>query len=155
MAKEIERKFLVNLEKIEELGLGNDIVHGFVPTKDNTVVRARITGERAYLTLKGESSGISRSEFEYEIPVEDAQQIMAELCADSVIEKTRYEISHSGHTWELDIFRGENAGLVVAEIELSREDEQFDLPQWAAEEVTGQARYFNASLVSQPFSKWQ
>ena len=144
MAKEIERKFLVNLDKIEELGQGHDIFQGFIPTTDNTVVRARITGHKAYLTLKGESSGISRSEFEYEIPLEDAKQIMAELCTGTVIEKTRYAISHSGHTWELDIFRGDNAGLVVAEIELSREDEQFDLPDWVAEEVTGQARYFNA-----------
>ncbi len=154
MAKEIERKFLIDLDKIGSLENGTEIKQGYISTSDKTVVRARVAGEQAYLTLKGENKGVTRSEFEYEIPVNDANEIISELCNGPIVEKTRYLIYYSGHTWEVDIFHGENDGLVVAEIELSREEENFELPCWVTTEVSGDTRYYNSSLLSNPFKSW-
>lgn len=154
MAKEIERKFLIDLEKIGSLNDGTIIKQGYISTKDNTVVRVRLAGSKAYLTLKGENKGVTRLEFEYEIPVGDALEMIDALCNGPVVEKTRYLVVHSGHTWEVDIFDGDNKGLVVAEIELESEDEAFDLPHWVTTEVSGDVRYYNSSLLDNPFKNW-
>jgi len=153
MAKEIERKFLVDTSKLPTLPKGHIMRQGYVPTQGITV-RARISNDQAFLTLKGRATGLSRSEFEYPIPVEDAHQILDELCAYPLIEKTRYLIPYGEHTWELDIFEGENEGLVVAEIELESENEVFELPVWVTEEVSHDIKYRNSNLISHPFYKW-
>jgi adenylate cyclase len=153
MAKEIERKFLVNTSKLPTLPKGHIMKQGYVPTQGITV-RARISDDQAFLTLKGRATGLSRSEFEYPIPVEDAEQILNELCAHPLIEKTRYLIPCGDHTWELDIFEGENEGLVVAEIELGSEDEEFKLPIWTTKEVSYDTKYRNLNLIAHPFCKW-
>ena len=153
MAKEIEKKFLVDMVKLPTLPKGHIMKQGYVPTQGITV-RARISDEQAFLTLKGRATGLTRSEFEYPIPVEDAQQILDELCAHPLIEKTRYLIPYGDHTWELDIFEGDNQGLIVAEIELDSEDEQFELPVWTTEEVSYDRKYRNSNLVAHPFCSW-
>lgn len=154
MAKEIERKFLVDTSRLPTLPKGHIMKQGYVPTQGITV-RARISDDQAFLTLKGRATGLSRSEFEYPIPPEDAKQILDELCAHPLIEKTRYFIPHGKHTWELDIFEGENEGLVVVEIELSNENEAFELPTWITQEVSQDTKYRNSSLVTHPFSLWK
>ncbi|WP_237058689.1 CYTH domain-containing protein [Microbulbifer sediminum] len=154
MAKEIERKFLVEPGFAETLEDGTSIAQGYLPVSGTATVRARIYGDRGYLTLKGPTHGITRSEFEYEIPVEDAREILQSLCEGQVIEKTRYIVTVGGHQWEIDIFAGRNRGLVVAEIELTAESEEFERPVWVTEEVTGESRYYNANLVSKPFCEW-
>ncbi len=153
MAKEIERKFLVDTGKLPTLPKGYIMKQGYVPTQGITV-RARISDDQAFLTLKGRATGLSRSEFEYPIPVEDAQQILNELCTHPLIEKTRYLIPCGEHIWELDIFEGNNKGLVVAEIELSSEDEEFKLPIWTTEEVSYDTKYRNSNLTTHPFCTW-
>lgn len=153
MAKEIERKFLVDSSKLPTLTKGHIMKQGYVPTQGITV-RARISDDEAFLTLKGRATGLTRSEFEYPIPVEDAQQILNELCAHPLIEKTRYLIPYGEHTWELDIFEGENKGLVVAEIELESENEVFDLPTWVTQEVSHDTKYRNSNLIENPFTNW-
>ena len=154
MAQEIERKFLVNMDKVDLPQQGLTICQGYIKTADKTTVRIRIMGDKAFLTLKGATQGISRSEFEYEIPVTDARQMLNELCTGPVVDKTRYLITHKSHLWELDIFAGDNEGLVVAEVELDSEDEQPELPDWVTEEVTGDKRYYNSNLLSNPFKNW-
>lgn len=154
MAKEIERKFLIDLTKIEPLENGTAIKQGYIATTNKTVVRARVAGKKAYLTLKGANKGVTRTEFEYEIPVDDAEQIIAELCNGPVVEKTRYLLEYIGHTWEVDIFHGDNEGLVIAEIELTSEDESFELPEWVETEVSGDPKYYNSSLLDHPFKNW-
>ncbi len=154
MAKEIERKFLIDVNIISELHNGKRISQGYISTKDKTVVRARIQGDKAFLRLKGEVKSFTCSEFEYAIPLADAEIILDELCSDETVEKTRYEVFHNGHTWEIDVFHGSNKGLVVAEVELGSESEKVDLPNWVIKEVTGDAKYFNVSLLTNPYSKW-
>ena len=154
MAKEIERKFLIDVSGIESLGYGSRIKQGYISTTGNTAVRIRVTGAIAYLTLKGENKGATRSEFEYEIPLDDANEIIEELCTGSIIDKTRYLVKHGAHTWEVDVFHGDNHGLIVAEVELESEAEEIDLPKWVISEVTGQVKYYNISLLDNPFSKW-
>lgn len=126
---------------------------GYICMEKERTVRVRV-GEKGYLTIKGVSRGISRDEFEYEIPLDDAEEMLVTLCHKPPIEKVRYEIPHASLTWEVDVFEGENEGLVLAEVELDHEDTQVDLPDWVGLEVTGDPRYNNASLVTQPFSKW-
>ena len=155
MAKEIERKFLINLNKLGTLKSGITIKQGYISTKDKTVVRIRVAGQCAYLTLKSENKGVTRSEFEYEIPVYDAEQIISELCSGHIIEKTRYLVVYSNHTWEVDVFHGENDGLVVAEIELESEGESFEIPHWVTTEVSGDVKYYNSSLLDNPFKNWR
>jgi adenylate cyclase len=154
MAKEIERKFLIDLNALGTLDAGTVMKQGYIATADKTVVRIRVAGERAYLTLKGANKGLSRTEFEYEIPTDDAEAMIAELCNGPVVEKTRHLILHAGHTWEVDIFHGDNAGLVVAEIELSSETETFEQPNWVTTEVSGDVKYYNSSLLDHPFKNW-
>ena len=155
MAQEIERKFLVVSDRWRALASGQPYCQGYIATaQPDQSVRIRIAGDQGYLTIKGPVQGLSRAEFEYEIPVEDAREMLATLCAHPLIEKNRYCLPVDDVVWEIDDFSGENAGLVVAEVELSSEDQQIVLPAWVGQEVTGDARYYNASLVKNPYSRW-
>lgn len=154
MAQEIERKFLVNRGLISLPDHGQQIVQGYIKTQSNTAVRVRIKGDRGFLTIKGENRGAVRSEFEYEIPLNDAEEMLKNLCDKPIIEKTRYDISVADHIWELDVFAGDNEGLWVAEVELASESESFAKPDWAGPEVTGDVRYYNSSLIEHPYKDW-
>ena len=154
MAKEIERKFLLKNEDWRGLAEGRYYCQGYIPTQGKQTVRVRIVGEQGYLTLKGPAQGISRSEFEYEIPAADAQAILDELCQHPVIEKYRYRIASGDVVWEVDEFLGANQGLLLAEVELSHAEQTVELPTWIGQEVTGDARYYNSNLVSNPFKNW-
>ena len=153
MGVEIERKFLVKDDSWKiHADQGLACKQGYLLSDPKKTVRVRMMGDQGYLTIKGATNGISRMEFEYEIDRPDAAYMMM-LC-DSVVEKTRYLIEHNGMTWELDVFEGANAGLLMAEIELESENQTFELPEWAGEEVTGDPRYYNARLARQPYSSW-
>jgi len=154
MAKEIERKFLVKPGAWEPQGFGTTIRQGYLSSKKERVVRVRTKGSKAFLTVKGVTKGIARSEFEYEIPVEDADALLTNICEQPLIEKVRYKEDHNGHTWEIDVFFGDNKGLVVAEVELATEDEKLILPAWAGEEVSSDPRYFNSNLIENPYCNW-
>ncbi len=153
MGVEIERKFLVDTSKLPPLPQPYTIKQGYIAAS-NATVRVRIRDEKAFLTLKGMTTGISRSEFEYSIPHADAEAMLAQLCEKPYIDKKRYLLEHAGHTWELDIFEGENEGLVIAEIELTGEEEMFERPEWVTTEVSDDPRYRNAYLVKKPFKSW-
>jgi adenylate cyclase len=155
MAKEIERKFLVDMNQWRPEQKGTAIKQGFIPTAGHTVVRIRISGDKAYLTIKGKNTGSERSEFEYSIPVCDAEQMLQELCERPFIEKTRYRTNFSRNTWEIDVFHKENEGLTVAEIELESVGQKIDLPPWVSREVTDDPRYYNVNLVKHPFTLWR
>jgi len=154
MGIEIERKFLVDETKLPELTNGYTIKQGYIQTAGLNTVRVRIRNKEAFLTLKSSSKGSKRLEFEYPVPLADAQQMLDQLCQKPFIGKTRYLIEHQGHTWELDIFEGENQGLIVAEIELDSEDEFFASPSWITKEVTLDKRYANSNLIQNPYSRW-
>ncbi|MBR2179039.1 MAG: CYTH domain-containing protein [Selenomonadaceae bacterium] len=153
MAKEIERKFLVNRDLFKPTSEGDYIAQGYLSSTPERTVRVRIKNNRGYLTVKGKNTGISRSEFEYAIPVSDAKELL-ELCEPSIIIKRRYNINVNGSKWEVDIFEGDNEGLIVAEIELASEDESFSKPDWIGEEVSFDVRYYNSHLSKQPFKSW-
>ncbi len=152
MPTEIERKFLVKSDgwRTEK---GIHLSQGYLSRDKGRTVRVRIAGETAWLTIKGLTTGISRAEFEYEIPVADAVQLL-KLCDGPIVEKTRHIVDYEGTTWEVDDFHGANAGLVVAEVELDAEDEAFETPPWIGEEVSGDVRYANSSLSVRPFCDW-
>jgi len=153
MSREIERKFLLKSDTWRGLAHGVTYRQGYLCTVPERTVRVRIAGEAAFLTVKGLTIGNSRAEFEYAIPVRDAEQ-MLKLCEGPLVEKSRYEIPHAGKTWQVDEFFGENLGLIIAEVELASESEQPELPDWIGEEVSGNPRYYNASLARNPFSGW-
>ena len=155
MAKEIERKFLVDFQKLPPLSNPYSIKQGYISGCISATVRIRIRNEEAFLTLKGKTNGLSRSEFEYPVPLSDAKQMLEELCSTAVIEKKRYHLNYQGHLWEIDIFEGTNRGLIVAEIELSHEDETFLKPEWVTQEVSSDVRYRNSNLITHPYSLWQ
>jgi adenylate cyclase len=155
MGIEIERKFLLNGEGWKGLGQPTLMRQGYLVADPVRTVRVRIEGERAVITIKSKTTGATRGEWEYEIPVPDAAELLDRLCEQPLVEKVRHRIEHAGHTWEVDEFRGENAGLVVAEIELGSEDEAFGKPDWIGQEVTGDPRYYNSSLIRLPYSKWK
>ena len=154
MGVEIERKFLVADTAFLAGLAGERLQQGYIATTERATVRVRIGGEHAWLTLKGRSEGISRREFEYEIPPAHAAACIAELCSGPVIDKTRYRVPHGAHVWEVDVFHGDNDGLVIAEIELDRDDEVFECPPWLGAEVSGDPRYYNASLAKRPYRSW-
>jgi len=154
MGIEIERKFLIDTDKLPVLTNGYTIKQGYIQTVDHTTVRVRIRNTEAFLTIKGKSVGASRLEFEYPILLQDAQDMLDNLCQTSVIEKMRYLVEHEGYTWEVDIFEGSNKGLIVAEIELNSEEESFTFPSWVTKEVTDDIRYFNSNLVENPYLNW-
>ena len=151
---EIERKFLVDTNKWKPAEKRIKIKQGYLSAESNVTVRVRIAGERAFLTIKGRVEGISRPEFEYEIPVNEAQ-ILMKMCLYSPVEKTRYIEYHDGLKWEIDLFEGMNKGLVMAEVELENENQAVKLPSWILKEVSGDYRYFNSWLSHHPFSTWE
>lgn len=154
MAKEIERKFLVKTAAWKPQNEGIHFKQGYLNTQKERVVRVRIEGDKAKLTIKGVTTGVTRSEFEYVIPVEDASLLLDNLCEKPLIDKHRHAEVHGGKTWEIDVFHGDNEGLVVAEIELKSETETFVRPNWAGEEVSSDPRYFNSNLLKNPFKNW-
>ena len=147
MAQEIERKFLVSDMAWLQTSEGVLYRQGYLPTHNYTTVRVRVAGDHGYLTIKGPIQGLTRSEFEYEIPLADAESMLSELCELPLIEKRRHTLTVGDHRWEVDEFLGDNAGLVVAEIELSSETENFVKPPWLGADVSKDPRYFNASLA--------
>jgi adenylate cyclase len=154
MAVEIERKFLV-INDNWRAGAGGVLYRqGYLSTDPERTVRVRLEGDSGRLTIKGKSQGISRAEYEYPIPAGDAANLLEKLCQRPLIEKTRYRIAFAGHLWEVDEFHGENQGLLIAEIELASERAEFERPDWVGQEVSDDPRYFNASLVKNPFSRW-
>lgn len=153
MGVEIERKFLLAGDGWRSLGVAVSMRQGYLSSDKARVVRVRIEGDHAYITIKGKSVGATRGEWEYPVPVADAQELLL-LCQQPLVEKVRRRIDVAGRTWEVDEFSGANKGLIVAEIELSSEDEVFDKPAWIGDEVTEDARYYNSSLVSKPFTEW-
>lgn len=155
MGKEIERKFLVQGNTWKSLAPGILYRQGYLVSDRQRTVRVRLAGNTGYLTIKGETSGATRDEYEYEIPAADAVAMLDNLCAGPLIEKRRHKIAYAGQTWEVDEFTGDNTGLVVAEIELGSEDQHFELPVWVGAEVTEDPRYYNASLVKNPYKNWK
>lgn len=155
MPFEIERKFLVTTswQEIVKDDKGLHVRQGYLCKNSNVTVRIRTMNSRGFLTVKGKSKGISRQEFEYEVPLIEAEELL-ELCTGAIVEKTRYFIDHRGKTWELDVFKGENEGLVVAEIELHDEEEEFEKPEWAGEDVSHDKRYSNSNLSQNPYKSW-
>jgi adenylate cyclase len=154
MGVEIERKFLVSSDAWRRLGEPVLLRQGYLSADPMRTVRVRIEGEQGVLTIKSKNEGASRGEWEYPIPLQDAEELLDRLCERPLVEKYRRRIDHQGFTWEVDEFLGENAGLVVAEIELPAEDAVFALPDWIGREVTGERRYYNSSLIRLPYSKW-
>ena len=154
MGLEIERKFLVIGTAWQTLAAGALTRQGYLSSAAERTVRVRIAGDQGFLTVKGKSRGLSRVEFEYAIPVEDAAAMLDGLCEKPLIEKTRYRVPFGAHTWEVDEFHGANAGLVVAEVELASADDEPALPPWVGQEVSLDPRYFNANLVKRPFTTW-
>lgn len=155
MNKEIERKFLVNGEYKREVYASECICQGYLSSVPERTVRIRVRGERGYITIKGvgDKGGMSRFEWEKEIPVEDARELL-KLCEPGVIDKVRHLVKVGKHVFEVDEFAGENEGLVIAEVELESEDEVFTYPSWLGEEVTGDVRYYNSYLSHFPYSQW-
>ena len=155
MATEIERKFLVNAQLWRPAAAGVLYRQGYLSLVKERVIRVRIAGEQGFLTIKGLTTGICRLEFEYPIPLCDATVMLDELCERPLIEKTRHHEIFGGRTWEIDVFLGDNDGLVVAEIEIPSADERIQLPPWAGEEVSSDPRYFNSNLVAHPYRNWR
>lgn len=155
MAIEIEKKFLLTGNEWRGLGTGVVYRQGYISISAQHTVRVRIAGKTGYVTIKGGHVGGGRHEFEYEIPLADADTMLATLCTKPLIEKKRYKIPFEGFTWEVDEFSGDNEGLIFAEIELEYNDQPFNKPVWVGAEVTGDSRYYNASLVSHPYCAWQ
>jgi CYTH domain-containing protein len=156
MGIEMERKFLVSRNTWETPGLeGIPMRQGYLSGTPDCTVRVRLAGDRGFLTVKGRTRGVSRAEYEYLIPARDAEEMLATLCRGGLIEKTRYEVLHRGALWVVDRFHGDNQGLVLAEIELDSPDQAVETPDWAGREVTGDPRYYNASLSRNPFAVWK
>lgn len=155
MATEIERKYLVKGDFQQDVVGSQRLVQGYICSQSGRTVRVRIAGEKGFLTIKGASDakGLSRYEFEKEISLSEAEELF-KLCEPGTIEKVRHRVVYDNHTWEIDVFQGENIGLVLAEIELSDEEESFQLPAWVDREVTGDRRYYNSMLKENPYSLW-
>lgn len=154
MALEIERKFLlINEDWKHVVSKEYKIEQAYLSSSKESTVRIRISNEKAYLTIKGLNQGAIRQEFEYEVPFEEAKE-MIKLCEGRSISKTRYHVKVDKHLWEIDVFDNENEGLLVAEIELQHEDEEFSRPSWLGQEVTYDIRYYNLSLMKNPFKTW-
>ena len=155
MGTEIERKFLVRDEGWRShADAGTPYRQGYLVSTPNCTVRIRIAGERGFLTVKGATAGVTRSEFEYPVPLDDAARMLEDLCDGPAIDKIRYLVDEAGARWEVDVFVGANEGLVLAEIELAHENEVFSRPRWLGEEVSYDPRYFNAQLAQHPYRSW-
>ncbi len=159
MAVEIERKFLVIDDSWRTDSEGRPIAgvpyrQGYLTTANETTVRVRLQGSEARLTIKGKTRGLSRAEYEYSIPADDANEMLSNLCQKPLIEKVRYRREECGLIWEIDEFAGDNSGLIVAEVELESEDQHVSLPQWVGQEVSADDRYYNVNLVKHPYTSW-
>ncbi len=155
MAKEIERKFLLKGDAWKKLGKGTLYRQGYLNSVKERTVRIRTIDDKAFLTVKGITVGSTRAEYEYEIPHADCVAMLDNLAEKPIIEKLRYKVPLGGFVWEIDEFLGVNEGLVVAEVELKSEDQQFEKPEWVGEEVTSDPRYFNSNLVAHPYTTWK
>ena len=155
MGIEIERKYLIANDSWQEnADEGIQMIQGYMSSNDKSSVRIRVNGEIAKLNIKSKTIGAQRSEFDYLIPVAEAMEMLETLCNKPFIKKTRYHVKFQDHTWEIDVFAGENQGLIVAELELNSVDENFVLPDWIGKEVTDDPRYYNICLVSHPYKDW-
>lgn len=154
MAIEIERKFLVKEPPFHLARKSLRIRQGYIVNDQNQVIRVREKRDDYFLTIKGNNIGISRLEYDFPISKNDAEDLLKHFCKTSMIDKTRHYVEHEGHTWEVDEFHGENEGLIVAEIELDSEHEQFEIPDWVGDEVTSDERYYNMNLATDPFKDW-
>ena len=155
MAKEIERKFLVKGDAWRALVKGTTYRQGYLNSAKERTVRVRTAEDKAFLTIKGLTLGATRAEYEYAIPFDEGKAMLDALAEKPLIEKKRYKIPAGDLTWEIDEFLGDNAGLIVAEVELKSEDQAFDRPAWLGDEVTGDTRYYNANLIKKPFRRWR
>ncbi len=157
MAQEIERKFLVTSDAYKQQAKkATRITQGYISSVPERTVRVRIKGDKGFITIKGigNESGASRFEWEKEIPVEEVKELL-KICEPGIIDKTRYIVEVGNHIFEVDEFYGDNEGLVVAEVELKEENEEFEKPEWLGKEVTGDVRYFNSMLMKNPFKNWK
>jgi len=154
MGIEIERKFLVTGDGWRSQAEGSIYRQGYIQTKGVATVRVRIADNQGFITIKGPAHGISRAEFEYPVPVADAEQMLATLCDRPLIEKTRYVLNYGALTWEIDEFHGDNNGLILAEVELMDVNQAIEPPDWLGEEVSDDPRYFNSNLAKTPFTQW-
>ena len=155
MATEIERKFLIKNDSWRSLAdVGTAYSQGYLVGSEHASVRVRIQGKRAFLNIKSATIDITRQEFEYEIPLAEAKEMLETLCEKPLIDKVRYHVKNANHTWEIDVFSGDNKGLVVAEIELKDKDEYFEKPEWLGEEVSDDIRYYNVRLGKHPYKDW-
>ena len=155
MAKEIERKFLVtNDEWRDQVKKQAYYRQGYINDAVECSIRIRIASDKAFLNIKSATLGIERMEYEYPVPLDDANEMLDSFALGPVIEKTRYFVDIGEHTWEIDVFEGDNQGLVVAEIELNDENESFEMPSWAGEDVSHDTRYYNVCLVKHPYKDW-
>lgn len=160
MGREIERKFLLkNSNWQSQSGPGHNLRQGYFAapedvSRQRASIRVRTDGDKGYINIKSYELGVSRQEFEYPIPLQDAEHMLDTLCEPPLIEKTRYHVHHDKHVWEVDVFHGDNDGLTVAEIELEHEDEAFAKPNWIGEEVSNDTRYYNVCLVRHPYKDW-
>lgn len=156
MGIEIERKFLVKEKKWKPVDkpAGIQIIQRYLSSEPGKAIRIRIKDKKGFITIKGKSQGAARSEYEYQIPLKDAEELIQNF-SGGLISKVRYNIHFGGKLWEVDEFHGDNEGLMVAEIELGSENERFDLPEWAGKEVTKDKRYHNAQLALNPYKNWE
>jgi len=154
MGTEIERKFLVRDNTFRSLAQGTRYRQGYLSSTKERVVRVRTIDDKGFLTIKGITTGATRAEYEYEIPVNEAEAMLDGLCEKPLIEKDRYKIAHKGLIWEVDEFFGENQELILAEVELESEDQPYDKPEWITDEVTGDPKYFNSNLIQNPYKNW-
>ncbi len=154
MSTEIERKFLITGDAWRDVGTSTVFRQGYLSTIKERTVRVRAAGDQGSITIKGITIGATRTEFEYPIPLDDADAMLDELCERPIIEKTRHVVEVDGTIWEIDEFAGLNEGLIVAEVELDSVDQGFTRPEWIGDEVTDDPRYFNANLISHPYSEW-
>ena len=155
MAKEIVRKYLVTSTEWKSLSEKKLYRQGYLAINNGGVVRVRTVSDKGYLTIKSQRNNLTRDEFEYEIPFEDAEYMLENLCIKPLVEKYRTKINYNGMVWEVDDFIGENEGLVIAEIELEYENQKIDLPSWIGAEVTNDPKYYNSNLVNMPYSRWK
>ena len=155
MAIEIERKFLIKHIPFNQIGYSHKITQGYIVSDEKKVIRVRKKNDEFFITIKGNNIGISRFEFEYKIPEEDANDLFQNFCEIGVIKKTRHYVNFRKHLWEIDEFHDHNEGLIVAEIELHSEDEKFHIPDWIFKEVTSESRYYNMNLIKNPYRNWK
>jgi adenylate cyclase len=155
MPIEIERKFLLCSEAWRARATSRVLMRqGYLGGTSRCSIRVRVSGDQAWLNFKSKRTDRTRLEYEYSIPRSDADEMLAQLCEGPIVEKYRYEVPHGAHVWEIDEFLGDNAGLIVAEIELEHEDDQFERPSWLGEEVTHDERYYNFNLARRPYRTW-